>query len=150
MTTRCRITPLELRLRVRILKNRNTGRAGICHCLPPDRTWRKVNDPKVDYSGGLGERKVGHEPRLEPCLTMRCQWCSSSTRRWPSRSRNLTASSLPFLDSARTSGWAVFADRPSNQTSVLQCLFLGGSERRAVAQTHPAAPKRPRVLPEFP
>ena len=27
----------------------------ICLCLPPDRTWHKVNDPKVDYSGDLGE-----------------------------------------------------------------------------------------------
>ena len=24
----------------------------ICLCLPPDRTWHKVNDPRVDYSGG--------------------------------------------------------------------------------------------------
>ena len=30
----------------------------ICHCLPPDRTWHKVNDSKVDYSVGLGEGKV--------------------------------------------------------------------------------------------
>ena len=42
----------------------------ICLCLPPDRTWHKVNDPKVDYSGDLGEVMVGHEPRLEPCWTM--------------------------------------------------------------------------------
>ena len=41
-----------------------------CHCLPPDRTWQKVNDPKVDYSGGLGEGKFGHEPRLKPYWTM--------------------------------------------------------------------------------
>ena len=33
----------------------------------PDRTRHKVNDPKVDYSGDLGEGKVGNEPRLEPC-----------------------------------------------------------------------------------
>ena len=38
----------------------------ICLCLPLDRTWHKFNDPKVDYSGGLREGKVGHEPRLEP------------------------------------------------------------------------------------
>ena len=38
----------------------------ICLCLPPDRTWHKVNDPKVDYSGDLGEGKVRHEPRLKP------------------------------------------------------------------------------------
>ena len=39
-------------------------------CLPPDRTWHKVNDPKVGYSWGLGEGKIGHEPRLESCWTM--------------------------------------------------------------------------------
>ena len=39
--------------------------ADICHTLPPDRTWHKVNDPKVDYSGGLGEGKFGPEPKLE-------------------------------------------------------------------------------------
>ena len=42
----------------------------ICHCLPPDRTQHKVNDPKVDYSGSIGEGKVGHEPKLEPCWTL--------------------------------------------------------------------------------
>ena len=35
-----------------------------------DRTWHKVNGPKVDYSGGFGEGKVKHKPRLEPCWTM--------------------------------------------------------------------------------
>ena len=39
-------------------------------CLRPDRTWQKVIDLKVDYSGGLREGNVEHEPRLEPCLTM--------------------------------------------------------------------------------
>ena len=29
----------------------------ICLCLPPDRTWYKVNDPKVDYSGDFGKEK---------------------------------------------------------------------------------------------
>ena len=42
----------------------------ICLYLPSDRTWHKVNDLKVDYSGDLGEGKVGHEPRLKPCWTM--------------------------------------------------------------------------------
>ena len=42
----------------------------IYHCLLPDRTRDKVDDPKVDYSGDLGERRIGHEPRLEPCWTM--------------------------------------------------------------------------------
>ena len=31
----------------------------ICHCLPPDRTWHKVNDPKVDYGGDLGRGMWG-------------------------------------------------------------------------------------------
>ena len=43
---------------------------GICHCLPSGRTWHKVKDPKVDYSGGLREGKVGHEPKLKPCWNM--------------------------------------------------------------------------------
>ena len=33
--------------------------------LSPDRTWHKINDPKVDYSGGLEWGKVQHEPRLD-------------------------------------------------------------------------------------
>ena len=27
-------------------------------CLPPDRTWHKVDDPKVNYSGDLEEGKL--------------------------------------------------------------------------------------------
>ena len=42
----------------------------ICLCLQPDRTWHKINDPKVDYSGDLGEGKIGQEPRLESFWTM--------------------------------------------------------------------------------
>ena len=42
----------------------------ICVCLPPDRTWHKVYNPMVDYSGDLGEGKVVYEPRLEPCRSM--------------------------------------------------------------------------------
>ena len=41
------------------------GLADICHCLPPDRTWHKVNDLKVDYSGDLWEALLnyaGHQP----------------------------------------------------------------------------------------
>ena len=41
-----------------------------CLSLPPDKTWDEVNDPKVDYSGDLGQGKVGHKPRLKPCMTM--------------------------------------------------------------------------------
>ena len=40
-------------------------RANICHCLPPDRTRHQV-----DYWGGLGGGKVGHESKLEPCWTI--------------------------------------------------------------------------------
>ena len=39
----------------------------ICLFLPPDSTWHKVNDLKVDYSV---EGKVGHDPWLEPCWAM--------------------------------------------------------------------------------
>ena len=39
---------------------RTDGLAGICYCFPQDRVWYKINDPKVDYSGGLREGKVGH------------------------------------------------------------------------------------------
>ena len=42
----------------------------ICLLLPPEMTWHKVNYPKIDCSGYLREGKVGHEPRLEPCLKM--------------------------------------------------------------------------------
>ena len=44
--------------------------ADICRCLPPDWIWHKVNDPKGDCSGDLGEGKVGHQPMLEPCWSM--------------------------------------------------------------------------------
>ena len=40
-----------------------TGTSFFFRCLPPDRSWHKVND----YSG---EGKVGHEPRLELCWSM--------------------------------------------------------------------------------
>ena len=56
-----------------------------CLCLLSDRTWHKVNVPKVDYSEDLEEGNVGHEPRLEPCWTMlvigplsaMCAWWAS-------------------------------------------------------------------------
>ena len=44
--------------------------SGISLCFPPDRTRQKVNEPKVDLKWGLGEGKVGLEPRLEPCWTL--------------------------------------------------------------------------------
>ena len=42
----------------------------ICHCLPPERTWHKVNDLKVGLKWRLGEGEVRYELRLEPCWTM--------------------------------------------------------------------------------
>ena len=33
---------------------RSGGKGFICLCLPPNGTWHKVNDPKVDYSGWHG------------------------------------------------------------------------------------------------
>ena len=38
----------------------------ICLCLPPDRTWHKVNDPKVDHSGDLEKGKVVQVPGSSP------------------------------------------------------------------------------------
>ena len=42
----------------------------IYRCLSPDRTWYKVNNPKVGLKWRLGEGKVGHERRLELCWSM--------------------------------------------------------------------------------
>ncbi len=44
-------------------------KADICLCLPLDRTWHKINEPKVDYSGDWGERKVGHDSTSLPWRT---------------------------------------------------------------------------------
>ena len=38
--------------------------------LPLDRTWPKVNDPKIDDSGDLGKGKRGHKPRPDSCWSM--------------------------------------------------------------------------------
>ena len=43
--------------------------SNICLCLPPDRTWHKVMTRRSIIEG-LGEGKVGHEPRLEPCWSL--------------------------------------------------------------------------------
>ena len=56
-------------VRIRSGRFRWCGVPVICHCLLPDRTWHKVNNSEVDYSGGLGG-KVGHELTLELCWTM--------------------------------------------------------------------------------
>ena len=52
----------------------------ICRCLPIDKTWHKVSIEWV-----LGEGKVGHELRLEPCLTMlviHLEQCEPDEPRW--------------------------------------------------------------------
>ena len=93
-----------------------TNHTNICLCHPPDRTWHKVNDSKVDYSGDLwnaqalldfaGHRSTyynvglmslaGHMPDCSLNWIgrssaiqgwQRCQCCSSPTQRWPSQSR---------------------------------------------------------------
>ena len=45
---------------------------------------------------------------------------------------------------------AVFVDRPTQQASMAQGLFYGGSGRRAVAHTRPAFPKMPTAPSAFP
>ena len=71
----------------------------ICHYLPPDRTWHKVNDPKVDYSGGLGEGWARAEPRaLQVYDAARPPECGQA------ENEGLTTSSLLLLDCAQTSG----------------------------------------------
>ena len=35
------------------------------HQTKPNQTQHEVNDPKVNYSGDLGEGKVGHDQMLE-------------------------------------------------------------------------------------
>ena len=42
----------------------STAMSDSCRCLPPDRIWHKVNDPKGSFKWGF---RGGHEPRLEPC-----------------------------------------------------------------------------------
>ena len=44
----------------------------------------------------------------------------------------------------------VFVIHPTKHTGVAQSRFLGGSGRRAVAQTRPTVPKMPRALSAFP
>ena len=44
--------------------------ACVCLCFPLDKAWHKVNDPKANYRGDLGEGKVENEPRLEPCWSL--------------------------------------------------------------------------------
>ena len=48
---------------IRTTNNRlwNSGKkkSHICLCLPPDRAWHKVYDPKANYSGDLGRSWLG-------------------------------------------------------------------------------------------
>ena len=48
-------------------KTERSKKPDICLCLQSDWSWHKDNDPKVNYSGGVGEGKVGHKPKLNPC-----------------------------------------------------------------------------------
>ena len=43
-------------------------------CLPPERSWHKVNNPKVGFKCRLEEGKFEHEPMFEPCWTL---WSSA-------------------------------------------------------------------------
>ena len=55
----------------------------VCHCLLPNRSWHKVNDPNVDYSGGWGKGRSGLSRDSNPAWLC----CSSSpTWRWLSQS----------------------------------------------------------------
>ena len=49
-----------------------------------------------------------------------------------------------------TDGLAVFVDRPTNRTSMVQDLFKVGPGAGFVAHTNPAFPKMPRAPLEFP
>ena len=48
----------------------HTHKNYICLCLPLDRTRHKVKWPVIRIIVGVRERKVGPEPRLEPCWSM--------------------------------------------------------------------------------
>ena len=50
--------------------------SGICLCLSPDRTWHKVNDPKVGLKWELWEREV------ERCWTLLVIGSLSAMRAW--------------------------------------------------------------------
>ena len=58
----------------------------ICHCFPPDRTWHKVNDKKVNYSWDWEKGKLGLSWDLNPAGLY---WSSLPTQRWPSQSQEL-------------------------------------------------------------
>ena len=58
----------------------------ICLYLPPDRTWHKVNDPKVDYSGDLGEGMSGMSQGSSPawlcCSSAHLVQCKPDEPSW--------------------------------------------------------------------
>ena len=54
----------------------------VCFCLPPDRAWHKVNDPKVNYSRGWG--RSGSSQDSNPAWLY---LSSLPTRRWPNWSQ---------------------------------------------------------------
>ena len=89
----------------------------ICHCLPPNKTRCKVNDLKVDYSGGLGKGRSSLSRDLNPAWLY---WLSSPTQRWPIWSRDsFGLKSVLDLEHHTTPG--------QNQASLLTfscCLFV--------------------------
>ena len=67
---RCRMPGFHFQLNLSIYDKSWNIYIYVCHCLQPEKTRHKVNDPKVDYSTDLGEGKVRHEPRPEPRWSM--------------------------------------------------------------------------------
>ena len=62
----------------------------------------------------------------------------------------LSASVVVSVTMVVNSANSLFVVHPTDQTSVAQGLFLGESGHRAIAQTHPAAPKIPWAPSAFP
>ena len=109
----------------------------VCLCLSPDRTWHKVNDLKIDYSGDLVQCGPGEPSRKWTQMWVqlrlpdyslnwktrskgkRCQWCSSSTQKWPSRSR------VPFILNLLLNGQrhARMPDNPLKSLCTMQWLI---------------------------
>ena len=63
----CWIVLTSIKANSKLMPSASMPGALFVFCLPQDRTWHKVNDPKVDYSWDLGEGQVRYEPRLKPC-----------------------------------------------------------------------------------
>ena len=131
----------------------------ICRCLSPDRTRHKVNDPRVDYSGDLGEGTVGQKLRLEPCWSStHLEQCGPNEPSWswtqiwvqarmPAYSLNWTARSSAiqgvecfsrgFLHTWR---WPSWSQEPFGLKSLrkdyINCLFCLCSKFRFMQNTN--------------